>query len=58
MISQNQATYKSTNGRPSDLDPNLAKDLRTHHFIHGDGKWQQSAVTEYRTNYNWKVEGE
>lgn len=58
MVSQNQATYRPNDGKPSNLDPNLAKDLRTHHFTHGDGKWQSQAITEYRTNYDWKVEGE
>ena len=54
-ISANAATYRNLGGQPAALNPELAKDLRTHHFVHGDGKWQREATTEYKTNYDWKL---
>jgi len=50
--------FKTLNGKPSVLDPRLAKDLRANHFTHGDGKWPVHSATEYRANFFWKTDNE
>ena len=57
-ISANAAAYRNLGGQAAALNPDLAKDLRTHHFVHGHGKWILEAGTEYKTNYDWKMPSE
>jgi hypothetical protein len=58
FVTTSQAAFSANNGRPAELDPVLAKDLRSHHFGHGDGKWRNDNVTEYRESFLWKDQAE
>lgn len=52
MNSTYMDTYLKTNGKPSKLDPSLAKDLRSHHSNLGidAARWD----TTYRDQHAWK----
>jgi len=56
--SSSHAALGNVQGKPAMLDPVLAKDLRSHHFAHGNGKWNQQNVTEYKENFFWKDQAE
>jgi len=58
MKSVNNSTYGTHNGKPSNLDPELARELRSHHFSYGNNNWDPNSSSEYRMNYAWKNTGD
>jgi hypothetical protein len=51
-MTTHNATYQDRHGRPSKLDPEMAKDLRSHHAKFGIDKKDWS--TTYRREHYWK----